>query len=57
MHTYNTRSKSNIPKTAAERKWGHWTTINFASNNWNELPQGIRQARDLHTFKILRKSL
>ena len=32
---------------------GHWTTINFASNNWNELPQEIRQARDQQAVKIL----
>ena len=53
MHAYNTRSKCNIRKTAAKHKWGHWTTINFASNNWNELPQETRQAKDLQTFKIL----
>ena len=53
----NTRSKCNIRKTAAKHKWGHWTTINFASNNWNELPQETRQAKDLQTFKTLLKQL
>ena len=53
MHTYNTRSKCNIRKSAAKHKWGHWTTINFASDNWNELPQEVRQAKDLQTFKLL----
>ncbi len=52
MHAYNTRSKCNIRKSAARRKWGHWTTVNFASNDWNELPQEIREAKDLQTFKV-----
>ena len=52
MHTYNTRSKCNIRKSAAKHKWGHWTMIDFASDNWNELPQEVRQAKDLQTFKL-----
>ena len=52
MHAYNTRSKCNIRKSAARHKWGHWTTVNFASNDWNELPQEIREAKDLQTFKV-----
>ena len=51
MHTYNTRSKCNIRKSAAKQKWGHWTTVNFGSDNWNELPQETRQ--DLQTFKLV----
>ena len=51
MHTYNTRSKCDVRKSAAKQKWGHWTTINFARDNWNELPQETRQ--DLQTFKLL----
>ena len=50
MHTYNARSKCNIRKSAAKHKW---TTINFASDNWNELPQEVRQAKDLETCKLL----
>ncbi len=46
---------SNIRKTAAKHKRGHWTTINSATNNWNELPQETRQAKDLQTFKTLLK--
>ena len=36
---YNSRSKFNICKTAAKRKWGHWMSINFVSNDWNDLNQ------------------
>ena len=53
MHTYNTRSKCNIRKSAAKHKWRNWTTINFASDNWNELPQEVRQEKDLQTFKLV----
>jgi hypothetical protein len=36
INWHNTRSKFNIRKTAAaKRKWGIWTSINFASNDWN----------------------
>ncbi len=55
MHAYKSRSKCNIRKTVAKHKWGHWTMINFASNNWNELPQETCQAKDLQTFKTLLK--
>ena len=36
---YNSRSKFNICKTAAKRKWGHWMSINFVSDDWNDLNQ------------------
>ena len=34
-HNYNTRSRNNIRKSLAKRNWGLWTSINFASNDWN----------------------
>ena len=40
---YNSRSKFNILKTAAKRKWDHWTSINFASNDWNDLNRDTRE--------------
>ena len=52
---YNSRSKFNIRKTAAKRKWGHWTSINFASNDWNDLNHNTREARDIATCKRLIK--
>ena len=39
FHGYNSRSKFNICKTAAKHKWGHWMSINFVSNDWNDLNQ------------------
>lgn len=47
---YNSRSKFNILKTAAKRKWDHWTSINFASNDWNDLNRDTREARGIATF-------
>ena len=52
---YNCRSKFNIRKTAAKRKLGHWTSINFASNDWNDLNQDKREAGDIATRKRLIK--
>ena len=43
-HEYNTRCKNNIRKSASRRNWGHWTSINFASNDWNKLDLSIRQS-------------
>ena len=53
MHKYNTRSKTNIRKSVAKCNWGHWKTINFASNDWNALSKEIRAANDLLLFKRL----
>lgn len=52
-HGYNTKSKSNIRKTSASHKWGHWTAVNVASNDWNELDPALRAAKDLRSFKRL----
>ena len=35
-HDYNTRFKNNIRKSASSRNWGHWSSTNFASNDWNK---------------------
>ena len=29
FHNYDTRSRKNLRKTAAKRRWGHWASINF----------------------------
>lgn len=47
IHGYNTRSRENLRKTAAERRWGHWTNINFAANEWNTLDLSLREAASL----------
>ena len=48
-------TKFNIRKTDAKRKWDHWTSINFASNDWNDLNHDTREAGDIAAFKKLIK--
>ena len=50
-HDYNTRSKNNIRKSASSRNWGHWSSTNLASNDWNKLDLSIRQSPSLASFK------
>ena len=50
---FNSRSKFNIRRTAAKTKWGHWTSINFTFNDWNDLNHDIREARNIATCKKL----
>ena len=50
-HYCNTRSKNNIRKSASSRNWGHWSSTNFASNDWNKLDLSIRQSPSLASFK------
>ena len=55
FHGYNSRSKFKIRKTDAKRKWDHWTLINFACNDWNDLNHDTQEAGDIATFKKLIK--
>ena len=50
-HDYDTRYKNNIRKSASSRNWGHWTLINFASNDSNKLDLSIRKSPSLASFK------
>ena len=50
-HNYNTRSKRNIRKSSAHRRWGHWITSNFAADAWNALPLSLRDVLTLSQFK------
>ena len=50
-HDYNTRSKNNIRNSASSRNWGHWSSTNFTSNDWNKLDLSIRQSPSLASFK------
>ena len=50
-HDYNTRCKNNIRESAFSRNWGHWSSTNFASNDWNKLDLSIRQSPSLASFK------
>ena len=54
FHSYNTRSKHNIRKSIADRRWGHWnnwTTLNFAADTWNALNITLRETSTLAAFK------
>ena len=33
VHDHNTRSKEDIRKPRAKRRWGHWTCTTFASTD------------------------
>jgi hypothetical protein len=44
-------AKFYIRKTTANRKWGHWSTINFAADVWNSLDITLRKAPTLLAFK------
>ena len=37
FHGYYTRSRNNIRKSTANRKWGYWSSINSSSEIWNRL--------------------
>ena len=50
-HDYNIKCKNNIRKSASSRNWAHWSSTNFASNDWNELDLSIRQSLSLASFK------
>ena len=56
-HDYNTRCKNNIRKSASNRNWGHWTSTNFASNDWNKLDLSIRQSPSLASFKRVLRNI
>ena len=52
FHDYNTRSKQNIRKSKATKRWGHWTTVNTATDVWNNLDLSVRKSKTLSAFKI-----
>lgn len=47
FHCYSTRSRNNLTKTAAKRRWGH---INCATE-WNSPDLSLRDADSLSSFK------
>ena len=51
FHSYNTRFKNNVRKSTASRRWGHWSSINFAADVWNSLELSLREAATLAAFK------
>jgi hypothetical protein len=55
-HECNTRFKDNIRKTVSKRNWGHWTSTNFAANEWNNLDKSLREIRSLDKYTRFQNS-
>ena len=51
FHDYYTRSRNDIRKFSATRRWGHNSSVNFSSNIWNRLDTSLREAETLSSFK------
>ena len=51
FHDYYTRSRNDIRKSSATRRWGHWSSVNFNSNIWNCVDTSLREAETLSSFK------
>ena len=42
FHSYYTRSRNDIRKSSATRRWGHWSSANFSADIWNGLDTSLR---------------
>ena len=51
FHSYYTRSRNDICKSSATRRWGHWSAVNFSADIWNGLDTSLRNAESLPAFK------
>ena len=51
FHGYNTRSRNDVRKSSATRRWGHWSSVNFSADVWNGLDISLRNANSLPAFK------
>ena len=51
IHSYNTRNKSNVRKPKAKHRWGHWTCVSHASDNWNDIGMAVRRIDNFNSFK------
>ena len=51
FHSYYTRSRNDIRKSSATRRWGHWSAVNFSADIWNGLDTSLRNAESLPAFK------
>ena len=51
FHDYYTRSRNDIRKSSATRRWGHYSSVNFRYNIWNRLDTSLREAETLSSFK------
>ena len=50
-HSYSTRSRNDIRKSSAARRWGHRLSVNFSSNTWNGLDTSLRNVEPLPAYK------
>ena len=51
IHNYNTRNKSNVRKPKAKHRWGHWTCVSRASDDWNDIDMAVRRIDNFNGFK------
>ena len=51
FHSYYTRSRNDIRKSSATRRWGHWSSVNFSADIWNGLDTSLRNAESSPAFK------
>ena len=51
FHDYYTRSRNDIRKSSATRRWVGWSSVNFSSNIWNRSDTSLREAETLSSFK------
>ena len=53
MHDYNTRFNNNICKPQSKRSWGQHRFVCHAVDDWNALPDGIKNISDFLVFRRL----
>ena len=57
MHDYNTRFNNNICKPQSKRLWGQHRFVCHAVDDWNALPDGIRNISDFLVFRHLIRNM
>ena len=57
IHDYNTRFNNNICKPQSKRTWGQHRFVCHAVDDWNALPDGIRNISDFSVFRRLVKNM
>ena len=53
MHDYNTRFNNNICKPQSKRSWGQHRFVCHAVDDWNALPDDIRNISDFLVLDVL----
>ena len=57
MHDYNTRFNNNICKPQSKHTWGQHRFVCHAVDDWNALPDAIRNISDFLVFKRLIRNM